>query len=764
MKYVVSLLSLIAIPVRARDSCDDFTEYLCGDICISTSLPCQCGGQTIPGYWKDQHHYCCVLPPPPPPAPGGLKTSTASHCSHSEGKAGLCPGGEKKRLEESCHGRCFNEYQTYSLNQTGRLGERSRFRCDDGECVESLNICVLGWALCRDKSDLRHCSPSLHCVYYDGTGHSRPSLRSPYQHTECQYAIKENNGVFDNIGRGDEKSLTLVQSSPVIYSELQHCNNTEFGQPGLTCGDFCELDFYWCREDVTRDCHTNRTQFTINNAGLCGNTTFWSGLSCSIYYSGTAVVLTYGKRCSGARQHCHYPWYTWNYRQLDQRPQLENLLSRCQDHSDQIFEMNSPCSGSLYTRQYCDTICNQSNKHRFCVEDICLNPTGWIADQTDPYILDPHNCQDSCETPGPGCSACSNPDYFNCTTSGVCIHPSLLCDGHKHCQHGEDEDFDRCYPTYIENKVIREYGTMKCPHIMYPDIYTVAVVCDGVTECFDSTDEPKLCTNSDITVYILLAIVMILFIFVACYLFEKWVIHTHCIRKSENLRNLSRTSIFPVKCIFSDLQIYSDFHKSEVFSKKLNILLAEVKYSKNKVKRKEVCNEIISHEKTFHGHNENEIVQCFHSNLELQTFEVIMREFKPGIIDRKLPTLRRFIDKLESIQLLTMFLNVLRLLFLMLEIFKDLLLTVTIVAMVGGPLAILAFPGEFTSTITICLILTILVPVVFSTLGLAMEIPEVILNPYNIRVGKYTRRAIQAFVLIISFMNPVFLLRKGLDE
>ena len=100
----------------------------------------------------------------------------------------------------------------------------------------------------------------------------------------------------------------------------------------------------------------------------------------------------------------------------------------------------------------------------------------------------------------------------------------------------------------------------------------------------------------------------------------------------------------------------------------------------------------------------------------------------------------------------------------MLEIFKDLLLTVTIVAMVGGPLAILAFPGEFTSTITICLILTILVPVMFSTLGLAMEIPEVILNPYNIRVGKYTRRAIQAFVLIISFMNPVFLLRKGLYE
>ena len=141
MKYVVvSLLSLIAIAVRARDSCDDFSEYLCGDLCIDTSLPCQCGENTILGYWSEPHHYCCL-----PPPPGGDEVTTTLpvvHCRHGEGKAGVCPGGEKKRLEESCYGDCFNQYQNF--NQTGRLGERSRFRCDDGDCVESRHICRHG--------------------------------------------------------------------------------------------------------------------------------------------------------------------------------------------------------------------------------------------------------------------------------------------------------------------------------------------------------------------------------------------------------------------------------------------------------------------------------------------------------------------------------------------------------------------------------------------------------------------------------------------
>ena len=67
----------------------------------------------------------------------------------------------------------------------------------------------------------------------------------------------------------------------------------------------------------------------------------------------------------------------------------------------------------------------------------------------------------------------------------------------KHCQHGEDEEYEHCYLTYIDKKVIPEYGTIKCPSLLYPDISTVAVVCDGVPECTNSKDEPNICRNLD---------------------------------------------------------------------------------------------------------------------------------------------------------------------------------------------------------------------------------------------------------------------------
>ena len=35
--------------------------------------------------------------------------------------------------------------------------------------------------------------------------------------------------------------------------------------------------------------------------------------------------------------------------------------------------------------------------------------------------------------PGPRCLACTNPEYFICPESGVCVHPALVCDGHPAC-------------------------------------------------------------------------------------------------------------------------------------------------------------------------------------------------------------------------------------------------------------------------------------------------------------------------------------------
>ena len=96
------------------------------------------------------------------------------------------------------------------------------------------------------------------------------------------------------------------------------------------------------------------------------------------------------------------------------------------------------------------------------------------------------------------------------------------------------------------------------------------------------------------------------------------------------------------------------------------------------------------------------------------------------------------------------------LIFTMMEIAKDNILVITILVMTGGPKALLFYPEKFTSAIVLCLLVTIVVPLMFSTLGLAMGNPEAILKPYNI--GTLLKRSvIQAFVLIFPFLNPILL-------
>ena len=305
----------------------------------------------------------------------------------------------------------------------------NEYLCDDGQCVERSLMCH-GYAACDDKSDLKACTDKIKC----SEDYNKTTLESSYRHTECQTKYDENNGVYDNIGRGDEKDLTrLVQSSPVNYTELQHC--TDEDDPGVMCGESCWRASLWCRE-FSASCSTNTTQFSIKDASLCSNTTFWSNVSCNTYYNSGKVRL-YGKRCFANKQHCYYPWYTRNH-----DFKFGGYLPTCQDKSDRIFDINTKCNISAYVDEYCGKICNETKtkKNNYCQETICKNTTEWISQQTDSFFLDPYNCESSCLNRFRGCDACTNEeDFFNCTKSGVCIH--------------------------------------KCPHRMYPYIYNLHPGC-----------------------------------------------------------------------------------------------------------------------------------------------------------------------------------------------------------------------------------------------------------------------------------------------
>ena len=114
--------------------------------------------------------------------------------------------------------------------------------------------------------------------------------------------------------------------------------------------------------------------------------------------------------------------------------------------------------------------CDEST-NRWCKEakfsEICSNPKKWYDAQVFDYIVDPHECQESCNEPSKDCETCTNTeDFFICQKSGYCVHKNVRCDLHVNCQFGEDED--DCAREYVERKVFKSFATHNCQSSMYP--------------------------------------------------------------------------------------------------------------------------------------------------------------------------------------------------------------------------------------------------------------------------------------------------------
>ena len=181
---------------------------------------------------------------------------------------------------------------------------------------------------------------------------------------------------------------------------------------------------------------------TVNNQDkkFCSHPTLWRNISCEVggdVLEDKAAPL----RCRGRIQHCIRPWYS----KRDGEP-VDGYKQNCLDKSDQVFHMNTQCNVTNYidihTKLFCDTD-DMRNETA-----VCKDPEAWLNSKNNHY-QDPHFCQASCSRPGPNCTACTNPSYFICQKSGMCLHPDLVCDGHPQCPGAEDEDLDWCLKKYV---------------------------------------------------------------------------------------------------------------------------------------------------------------------------------------------------------------------------------------------------------------------------------------------------------------------------
>ena len=201
------------------------------------------------------------------------------------------------------------------------------------------------------------------------------------------------------------------------------------------------------------------------------------------------------------------------------------LSSTCQDLSDKVFQLNQVCTEEIYVELYNKTVCS-GMVYNGGIDDIryCKDLDSIIRDhKTDSDYWDPHKCTDSCKEPGYGCLACTNPHYFQCTKNHqkVCIHPKLVCNHHPDCDNAQDEQFDACYNEYLKRGLIEEFAILKCPSKIYPNMETVATVCDDIEECHGGEDEPNTCKNSSANLFLWVSLGALISVYLALKIYVR---------------------------------------------------------------------------------------------------------------------------------------------------------------------------------------------------------------------------------------------------
>ena len=755
-----------------NDTCD-FSDYLynvsernvkCGDKCINWEADCFCGSDIFRPY--DNEEQCCI--------------TSKMRCTKDDGKYvsdrdGVCSQGKKLPMSIKCDNptrslQCHNSYQDSKY-----VGERSHFTCPQ-TCVSVLGDMCRGVDWCG--SDIKECGPQLRCYApcdtsncdQNGTKFSLNSSAASGHHY-CYHEDKNVPGKFDSFDRTDEIQDSSLDTmiSDINLTQFHSCVD-EYGDPGVMCGVECRRSYNWCIGFSVTRCGPGN--ISVSDARLCGNPHVWANVSCTRYYDGP--VWSYGQRCTGSNQECIIPWYLRDD---------GDSSDTCSDRSDQIFTIGLSCSAQLqqYKEIHDEYFCNSSIPYSVKSKLICTNKTQWLSEQSGSKS-DPHRCQRSCSSPGPDCVACSNPKYYNCTSSNKCLHPDLVCDNHPQCPGGEDEDLKTCHEKKIKNKIFKPYASLKCRSPFYENMDIYATPCNGIKESVNGLDELRCGSSSESnkilgisSAFVALLIVVLRYHEAIKGLFSKYIGSKEPDsdfyldeRKSRDVETFNDAPIIDR----TDLHIhqYRKKHEEKDTIERVNVHLMNIILSEKVTENVHTFNQFYDLEMELHGNVGSEIHRCLKRNLDPVIVENILDAKFPGCMEgcrkyfRKIiskPIFKILTDKITKSKKIkesfALVLTIIKIEGKYIDLYKDIGLTLLLLRVSGGFDSIADLPENFTSVMVVIMLGSILLPLTLSSLHLAVNNPFMILRSDGENSSKMRKILAMSLCFLLSATNPVFL-------
>ena len=416
--------------------------------------------------------------------------------------------------------------------------------------------------------------------------------------------------------------------------------------------------------------------------------------------------------------------------------------------------MHKPCTEKEFVQKYNESICSGVNgvyiAERF---EYCHRLTDIMKDYNTSDYWDPHQCTNSCQNPGYGCLACTNPDYFLCTKNGqnVCIHPDLHCNHHPDCDNAEDENYEDCKDKYVEKFIVKEFATLRCPSKIYPNMETVATVCDDIIECHNGEDEPESCKNNRANTYLAISVGSIL----AVYLGLKSYFYIIKYKKRRNNHNRY------IVMLMLNTRINNETEMTHL-RQKMNCICLHIKNYYDQMAKVRIGSKIFFLEEKLLK-NEALVFSSLHNNYLPEVANMVIDAKFPGFVVRHLSyinVISDFLKRFESFHSARILIgNSVTIVAQYSDIFKDIYLLSILLKINGGPSTLFQnfpeFSSKFTSVIIICLATTIVGPLLISSIQLAISNPGLIFN--SRRKDKWSVRLMTVGVILTCFINPIIL-------
>ena len=299
--------------------------------------------------------------------------------------------------------------------------------------------------------------------------------------------------------------------------------------------------------------------------------------------------------------------------------------------------------------------------------------------------------------------------------------------------------------------VIKPTATVYCQSRMYPEMETVAVVCDGVEECHGASDEGWKCSNPKMMfwgVFGSLALISVI-----AFIIRYWK-KEHGIVKEE-IKEEDLPDEWKELSSILDKETFEAQHDSEEFQENINLLMLVNKHHKNDETRIEESETFHQREVDYHGGNLAEARNCMKSNLNPSVFKIVIEDVEPGITRRCCPWLEKFLERLDQKSWAWwMFRRIKTVFTAYLDLSKDVFLMILILIAIGGVSALTDFPFKITSITVFFLCVTIFIPLIVSSLLLARDK----VNDLDRSASLSEKVKIYIKTLLLSIINPLLLI------